>query len=204
MKFLADEMCGNIARWMRILGFDVIYSKDYEKKLKKAVDDKFLVEEALKDYRILISKDKKLIDSFKQKINLKINEKTELSHKFLENFYKPYENIYINNSQVILPAYFIEGTNILEIIINLFKYFKISIKEKLNFNPEFTRCTKCNAELELIENKEKYKNLIPERVYNFHNEFWICKNEECKKIYWRGRHFERIEKFIQELYQNLM
>jgi len=53
IKFLADEMNGDIAKWLRIMGFDCIYM------IGKNLDDT-LLEICLKDNRILLTSDKEL------------------------------------------------------------------------------------------------------------------------------------------------
>lgn len=50
MKFVADTMLGRLARWMRLLGFDVLYPE--------TVDDKELLKFA--DERIILTRDKEL------------------------------------------------------------------------------------------------------------------------------------------------
>lgn len=59
-----------------------------------------------------------------------------------------------------------------------------------------TRCIICNEKVERIK-KEEVKGRVPERVYNTHDEFYIC--PECHRIYWKGTHFENMEKFIRRL-----
>ncbi len=49
MKFLADSMLGKLTRWLRILGYDVKYLNDAE--------DKELMEIALKERRVLLTRD---------------------------------------------------------------------------------------------------------------------------------------------------
>jgi uncharacterized protein len=49
VKFLADGMLGKLARWLRMLGQDVLYSVKY--------DDSELLELAKKDERALLTKD---------------------------------------------------------------------------------------------------------------------------------------------------
>jgi uncharacterized protein len=49
LKFLADGMLGKLARWLRMLGHDVIYSVEF--------DDSELLELAKKDERVLLTKD---------------------------------------------------------------------------------------------------------------------------------------------------
>ena len=53
MKFVADTMLGRLARWMRIIGCDVVY---FHK-----IDDSELVEFAVKEGRTLLTRDTLLI-----------------------------------------------------------------------------------------------------------------------------------------------
>lgn len=53
MKFIADCMVGKLARWLRLLGFDVSY-------FKKIADEK-LIELAAKEKRIILTRDHELI-----------------------------------------------------------------------------------------------------------------------------------------------
>ncbi len=52
-RFVADVMLGRLAKWLRIAGFDVLYSNRY-------TDDE-LVELSQKDGRILLSRDTRLL-----------------------------------------------------------------------------------------------------------------------------------------------
>ena len=52
MKFLADSMLGKLARWLRMLGQDVVYSNE--------LSDSELLEIAKKENRILLTKDLEL------------------------------------------------------------------------------------------------------------------------------------------------
>lgn len=53
MKFIADAMCGKLARWLRILGYDVRYDA--------SLDDDDLVEMALEEDRVLLTRDAKML-----------------------------------------------------------------------------------------------------------------------------------------------
>ncbi|MCM8804069.1 MAG: Mut7-C RNAse domain-containing protein [Candidatus Omnitrophica bacterium] len=52
-KFIADGMCGGLARWLRLVGYDTIYFNT-SKKIE-------IVRVAQKEGRIILTKDKKLI-----------------------------------------------------------------------------------------------------------------------------------------------
>jgi hypothetical protein len=61
--------------------------------------------------------------------------------------------------------------------------------KKIEIDPENSRCPVCNGMLEPA-NKEEVKGLVPESVIKTGREFWRC--VECRKIYWRGRHWKTI------------
>ena len=52
MKFIADVMVGKLARWLRVLGFDVAYSNQY--------DDDEIIRRANDEHRIILTKDTRL------------------------------------------------------------------------------------------------------------------------------------------------
>lgn len=54
MKFLCDQMLGNLSRWLRFFGFDTYY-------IKIDIDDDELLNIAEKDNRIILTRDKELI-----------------------------------------------------------------------------------------------------------------------------------------------
>ncbi len=57
MRFLADEMLKKTARWLRLIGFDTLY-------LERVSDAKVL-ERAVKEERVLLTKDEKLAEEAK-------------------------------------------------------------------------------------------------------------------------------------------
>ena len=59
-----------------------------------------------------------------------------------------------------------------------------------------TRCIICNEKIEKID-KEKVKGMVPEHVYESHEEFYIC--PKCKRIYWIGTHFKNMKRFIESI-----
>lgn len=60
----------------------------------------------------------------------------------------------------------------------------------------FTRCTYCNAALELLKREEALP-LVPELVRTLDTPFWRCPT--CKRLYWNGTHVERTIKKIKRL-----
>jgi len=49
MKFIVDSMLGDVARWLRMLGYDTLYSRNYE--------DWEILRIAAKDDRVIITRD---------------------------------------------------------------------------------------------------------------------------------------------------
>lgn len=67
-----------------------------------------------------------------------------------------------------------------------------------HFNP-FTRCMSCNSKLKEVD-KEAIKAQLMPRTQEDYNEFWQCNT--CKKVYWKGSHYQRMQEQIK-LLQNL-
>jgi len=57
MEFIADCMLGRLAKWLKILGFDVVYFPK--------IEDKALLSHARKQGRVLLSRDLALLDRAK-------------------------------------------------------------------------------------------------------------------------------------------
>ncbi len=54
-----------------------------------------------------------------------------------------------------------------------------------------SRCLVCNHRIRRIA-KKKVEHLVPPFVYAHHDAFYRCPG--CKRIYWKGTHFSRLEK----------
>lgn len=61
----------------------------------------------------------------------------------------------------------------------------------------FMRCIQCNGILQPVEKKEVLENLLP-LTKRYFNEFSIC--QDCRQIYWKGSHYERMNKLIDQIH----
>jgi len=60
----------------------------------------------------------------------------------------------------------------------------------------FSRCMECNGMLKKIDKKSNKKK-IPGMAYRHFEEFYICRG--CSNIYWKGSHYQKMQKMIQIL-----
>lgn len=60
----------------------------------------------------------------------------------------------------------------------------------------FTRCMHCNGEIGPVAKEAIESRLLPNSKA-WYNEFWQC--AQCKKIYWKGSHYQRMQQLIQAI-----
>jgi uncharacterized protein len=60
----------------------------------------------------------------------------------------------------------------------------------------FTRCMACNGVIEPVS-REQVHHLVPPRAAELHNEFRQCR--ECGRVYWKGSHYDRMQRWIEDL-----
>ena len=186
MNFLTDEMEGNLTRWLRFLGYNTRYAKDYESYYGSPVADDDLIEQCFLENRILITRDRIMAQRFKKRYKKIIQENPEIYLKFdINHFLSPY--ILLNS------------TIFAENMSAIFKKFNI----RLNYDSKIARCSQCNSKIEIIEDKKKFRDKIPDSVYLNIDEYWACSNKDCNKIYWIGGHFKDIFKRLAEIKKNI-
>lgn len=150
--FVVDAMLGNLAKKLRILGYDSKYFS--------SIEDEKIISIAKNEKRIILTKDELLT---------KIAEKQNVSFVL------------------------IRGNDELEQIIQINVKIKL---DKFVVDTNNSRCIACNGKLESVE-KFRIIGKIPEGVLERENEFWMC--DSCKKIYWEGTHFQKLQEFATEL-----
>ncbi|SMH72142.1 Mut7-C RNAse domain-containing protein [Candidatus Nitrosotalea okcheonensis] len=151
-NFVVDSMLGNLAKKLRILGYDSKYFSSIE-------DDKLILI-AKNEKRIILTKDEQLT---------KKAEKQEI------------EFILIRGND--------ESEQIMQIDAKV--NFGIFVADTNN-----SRCILCNGNLQSVE-KYRIIGKIPEGVLEREKKFWMC--DSCKKIYWEGTHFKKLQEFIMKL-----
>lgn len=88
-------------------------------------------------------------------------------------------------------GYYVRATEKHEQLIEVVKKFDLYSQFR-----SFTRCMTCNADLEPKTKEEIESKINPETARVFH-EFYYCPT--CDKVFWKGSHFERMERLILSL-----
>ncbi len=154
--FAVDAMLGNLARKLRLLGYDTRYDSK--------VEDAELIKIGEKQRRIIVTKDEALTRGAE-----KVGVQTVLIRGNDE-----VEQIYQVATKVGLSNFTIDTSS--------------------------SRCVVCNGKISPIE-KIRILGKVPEGIYERQEKFWVC--SDCKKIYWEGTHFEKLQEFAEKINQRL-
>ncbi|QSJ15653.1 Mut7-C ubiquitin/RNAse domain-containing protein [Nostoc sp. UHCC 0702] len=95
---------------------------------------------------------------------------------------------------LVIYGYYVRNTNPQQQIVEVLHRFGL-----FNAVSPFQRCLRCNGILEVIP-KESIVDQLPETVQLQIDEFHRCQN--CGHIYWKGSHYERLQKFVQSVINN--
>ena len=183
MKFLTDEMEGNLTSWLRFLGYDTKYAKDFEVKFGSPVDDDILIEQCFLEFRILITRDREMANRYRKKFISLLEDNPEF-----------YERFRIESNEIITPLILLDTDDFVQSMAALYLKFKI----RLDYIPELARCSACNFTIKKVKDRTIFQEKIPEGVYQNNEDFWVCQNEDCGKLYWIGGHFEDIYNKLYE------
>ena len=151
VRFIADVNVGKLAKWLRIIGYDTLFFKD--------IDDSELVEIALAQSRVLLTRD---TDMMKRRI------------------------VASGEVHAILI-----GDDRVKKQLN-------QVIDALNLATDlsFSRCIECNRLLE-DRDKKDIKDLVPPYVFKTQQLYMQCPS--CDKVYWRGTHWDRMDKELKDL-----
>jgi uncharacterized protein with PIN domain len=92
---------------------------------------------------------------------------------------------------LVTYGYYVRATNPEQQVVEVLRRFDLFSKVL-----PFQRCIRCNGLLEPVA-KETIIDQLPEKTRLAINEFHRCR--QCRQIYWRGSHYERMQQFIEEV-----
>jgi uncharacterized protein with PIN domain len=93
--------------------------------------------------------------------------------------------------KVILHGYCLRSLDPLEQLTEVIHRFELTNKIQ-----PFHRCLRCNHPLEPVD-KEMILDRLEPLTKKYFDEFHICPH--CRQIYWRGSHYERMTRLIQQI-----
>lgn len=145
--FVCDVHLGKLSKYLRMLGWDSLYSNSYTPEELIAISQQ--------GKRIILSK------------NIRLTKNRDAARLWLIRSSNPVEQIH-------------------DLVGNLDLATRI--------NP-FTRCLNCNSILLPVE-KEEIISQLQSKTIQYYSEFFLCSG--CKKIFWKGSHYEKMLQFIEE------
>jgi len=146
--FVADVHLRRLARLLRLLGFDVVHSNDF--------DDVELVAISAEQGRILLTRDRQILKHGR-----------------------------------VTHGLWIRSTDPIEQAREVVRRFDLSGSVR-----PFSRCSACNGLVEPVE-KEAVASEIPPKTARWLDEYVRCNG--CGKLYWRGTHFETLERLVERV-----
>jgi uncharacterized protein with PIN domain len=91
----------------------------------------------------------------------------------------------------VIHGYFVRSRQPREQLLEVLTRFELFDKLK-----PFTRCMHCNGMTQPVSKHEIEAHLLP-ATKKYYDEFYQCQN--CNKIYWKGSHYLKMQKLINQL-----
>jgi uncharacterized protein len=95
----------------------------------------------------------------------------------------------------VMYGYFVRNTDPLVSLREIARRFNLGDQVQ-----PFQYCMKCNGHLHAVDKTAIQDQLQPETAAAF-EEFHQC--ESCQQVYWKGAHFAKMEKLVQEVLDDL-
>ncbi len=96
--------------------------------------------------------------------------------------------------KVVTYGYCLRSLNSMEQLTEVVQRFEL--KDRII---PFHRCVRCNHPLEPVS-KEAILDRLEPLTRQYFDEFHIC--PACKQIYWKGSHYERMQRLIEQMARN--
>lgn len=89
---------------------------------------------------------------------------------------------------IVTHGYYVRETNPQRQLVEIVRQFNL-----VETIMPFRRCLSCNGSLESVD-KAAISDQLQEDTRKYYDEFWRC--QQCAKVYWKGSHFQRMQKLI--------
>lgn len=88
-------------------------------------------------------------------------------------------------------GYFVRAREPQQQLLEILAHFNLTSQIK-----PFSRCMRCNGKTHAVKKTEIEEQLLAE-TKKYYNKFYQC--EDCKKVYWKGSHFIKMQQMIRSL-----
>jgi uncharacterized protein with PIN domain len=88
-------------------------------------------------------------------------------------------------------GYCVRGKRAQKQVVEILRRYKL-----VDFTRPFSRCARCNGLLKQVSKADVYDRLEP-KTKLYYDDFRKC--EACDQVYWKGSHFQRMEKDVRNL-----
>lgn len=92
---------------------------------------------------------------------------------------------------LVIHGYFVRATSPKERIVEILNRYQLH-----RYIQPFRHCIKCNGLVVSVE-KQQISEQLPSTVNDRYDEFHQCR--ACGRIYWKGSHYDHMQKFIGEV-----
>lgn len=90
-------------------------------------------------------------------------------------------------------TFLIKGRTNFEKLAYLARRFNIDLK----IDEMRSRCPVCGSRMELVTKRE-IEDRVPEKTLKTYERFWVCLDKNCRKIYWHGSHWKKIDEVLKK------
>jgi len=102
-------------------------------------------------------------------------------------------DIGILKNRLVSHGYWVRSQHPREQLLEVIQRFDLSCSIK-----PFYRCTVCNGVVEKVD-KESISQLLESGTKKYFTDFFRC--SACKKIYWKGSHYEKMKDFVSGIFK---
>ncbi|WP_317175587.1 Mut7-C RNAse domain-containing protein [Pontibacter beigongshangensis] len=90
-------------------------------------------------------------------------------------------------------GYWLRSQHLQEQLAEVIAYFRLGPRFET-----FSRCLACKGQIVPVP-KAEVVDQLPPKTRRYFNEFYRCPS--CRRVYWKGSHYERMQEFLQRLGQ---
>ncbi len=169
-------MLKNLARWMRVFGARVVFAGDLKKDAEAGAFGTG-AESARGQGKKSLVDDELLRFAFRNKMVF-LTRDEELGKK----------------AQNYVPTVLFRTMDLDAQLVQVFRRFNLRVSKI----PSRALCAHCGGKLKRVPKASVREKVFP-KVYAHNRVFWQCQNPNCRQLYWKGSHWQKILKKAEKI-----